>query len=105
MNHLTHATLTQLQAYVADMELRRGFSTESAQDKCLLLTEEVGELCKAIRKHHTAIKTDVSANPQNVGDELADVLIYLLSIANITKVDLGEALVAKETKNEQRKWA
>lgn len=105
MNRLAQSTLVQLQAYVADMEIRRGFATESVQDKCLLLTEEVGELCKAIRKNHTSIKTDVNSAGQNVGEELADVLMYLLAIANKTEVDLGAALTAKEAKNEQRKWA
>ncbi|TKW61488.1 MAG: hypothetical protein DI628_02380 [Blastochloris viridis] len=105
MDHLPQSTLTQLQAYVAEVELRRGFASESIQDKCLLLTEEVGELCKAIRKHHTSIKMANDAKPQNVAEELADVLMYVLAIANKTGINLAEALVEKETKNEQRKWA
>lgn len=105
MTYFSHATLTQLQAYVAEVELRRGFASESVQDKCLLLAEEVGELCKAVRKHHTSITTATDAKPQNVGEELADVLMYVLAIANKTEINLGEALLAKETKNEQRKWA
>ncbi len=105
MKNLQQATLAQLQAYVAEVELRRGFAAETVQDKCLLLAEEVGELCKAIRKHHTSITTATDAKPQNVAEELADVLMYVLAIANKTEINLAEALIAKETKNEQRKWA
>lgn len=104
-NAFALTTLAQLQAYVAEVELCRGFAAESVQDKCLLLTEEVGELCKAIRKHHTDIKMATDAKSQNVGEELADVLMYVLAIANKTGTNLSEALAAKEAKNEQRKWA
>ncbi len=103
--NLTQSTLQQLQVYVAEIELRRGFAAETVQDKCLLLTEEVGELCKAIRKHHTSIKMASDAASQNVGEELADVLMYVLALANKTGVNLADALVAKEEKNEKRTWA
>lgn len=97
-------TLADLQAYATKIEAERGFDSESLQDKCMLLTEEVGELMKAIRKHHTTIKTATDAKPQSVSEELADVLSYVLHIANKTGVDLAEALAAKETKNLQRVW-
>ena len=39
--------LKDYQAYVAALETERGFCSQSAKDKCLLLGEEVGELFKA----------------------------------------------------------
>ena len=36
------ATLADLQAYIAEMEVERGFSDQSTIEKCLLLGEEVG---------------------------------------------------------------
>lgn len=38
----------------------------------------------------------------NIADEVADILIYLLSFANITKIDLESAVLEKIRKNEQR---
>ncbi len=43
-------TLKDLQQYVHDLEAERGFDTQPAIDKCLLLGEEMGELFKAVRK-------------------------------------------------------
>jgi len=43
-------TVKELQKYINDMIDIRGFDDETAQDTMLLLTEEVGELAKAIRK-------------------------------------------------------
>lgn len=97
-------SLADLQAYAKKIEAERGFDSESLQDKCMLLTEEVGELMKAIRKHHTTIKTATDAKPQNVAEELSDVLSYVLHIANKTGTNLADAMAAKETKNLMRVW-
>jgi NTP pyrophosphatase (non-canonical NTP hydrolase) len=35
-------------------------------------------------------------------DELADVLIYCLALANVLEVDISEAVLAKLTRNQQR---
>ena len=52
MLSLKQATaLDNLQRYVAEMEEERGFSNRDVVQQCLLLGEEVGELCKAVRKH------------------------------------------------------
>jgi NTP pyrophosphatase (non-canonical NTP hydrolase) len=101
----TPFTLADFAAYAKRIEAERGFDGESLQDKCMLLTEEVGELMKAIRKHHTAIKTAADAAPQNVAEELADVFSYVLHIANKTGTDLAAALRDKELKNLKRSWS
>lgn len=41
---------------------------------------------------------------QAFAEELADVMLYLLQIASITDVDLGEAVMHKLDKNYQRTW-
>ncbi len=97
-------TLTDLQNYVSQMEAERGFEHQSVQDKCLLLGEETGELFKAVRKAQ-GIATDPESHVGEVGDELADVLIYLCAIANRCGVDLEEALRLKEVKNHARRWS
>ena len=47
-----NAQLKEFQIYVSELENERGFSEQTAKDKCLLLGEEIGELFKAIRKYN-----------------------------------------------------
>jgi NTP pyrophosphatase (non-canonical NTP hydrolase) len=51
----------------------------------LWLVEEVGELAKAIRKK----------DPENMSEELADILAWLASLANILDIDLEEVALKK----------
>ena len=73
----------------------------------LLLTEEVGELAKAIRKNQTSMSIDKSkiGNYNTVQSEVADVFIVLCSICNKLDIDLYTALKEKEKENVGRKWS
>lgn len=55
-------TLMQIQEYLEKIIEIRGFSDESIEETMLILTEEVGELAKAIRKEKTNIKIDNNKN-------------------------------------------
>lgn len=92
--------LRDLQEYYGRMAALRGFSRESPQDTMLLLTEEVGELARAIRKRVQLARADQS--PGDPGAELADVQLYVLHLANVIGVDLAQAVVAKELVNHAR---
>jgi NTP pyrophosphatase (non-canonical NTP hydrolase) len=96
-------TLKDYQEYVNMLEMQRGFIDQNAIVKCLLLGEEMGELFKAIRKTMN-IKTDVNANIGSVKEEIADILIYLCSIANRFDIDIEEAFREKEEINKKREW-
>ncbi len=96
-------TLRDFQRYVRQMEEERGFARQDALDKCLLLGEEVGELFKAIRKTR-GLSVELGAEYGAVGEELADVLIYLCAIANRFDIDLERAFREKEAINAQRTW-
>lgn len=96
-------SLSELQRYVEWLEEDRGFSDQTILEKCLLLGEEVGELFKAVRKS-SGLAVDADSEEREVADELADVLIFLGSIANRAGVDLDEALRAKEAVNRTRVW-
>ncbi len=96
--------LADLQTYVSALEKERGFADQTVIEKCLLLGEEVGELFKAIRKAE-GVATETGVVTGEVGEELADVLIMLLSVANHTDIDLELALRAKEEKNKTRSWS
>lgn len=97
-------SISRLQKYISKVVIKRGFGDESTSDILLLMVEEVGELAKAIRKH-IGLKVDVADNAdRRIASELADVLIYLLDLANSCNVDLAKALLEKEAENEKRHW-
>jgi len=97
-------TLGDLQRYVADLEAERGFGDQTARDKCLLLGEEIGELFKAVRRAE-GLMVDHASTFGEIGDELADALIYLCAIANRYGIDLETAFRDKEAVNHRRTWA
>lgn len=97
------ATLSDFQKYVVELEQERGFDQQTVLEKCLMLGEEVGELFKAIRKLE-GIKTDPASKVGNLEGELADVFIFLCSIANRYDIDLEQAFLNKEAINQMRTW-
>ena len=103
MPELSTATLANIQLYVTELENERGFIDQTVLQKCLLLGEEVGELFKAIRKTEK-ISTDKNSQSFHVGEELADILIYICAIANRCGIDLEEAFRVKEEINKKRVW-
>jgi len=96
-------TLRDFQEYVKRLEAERGFKQQNAIEKCLLLGEEMGELFKAVRKT-MKLKTDVNANIGSIDEELADIMIYVCSIANRFDIDLEQAFRKKEEHNKKRIW-
>lgn len=97
-------TLADFQHYVSELEIERGFTDQPAKDKCLLLGEEIGELFKAIRKAE-GIATDPKSKVGEIQDELADIFIYMCSIANRYDINLKQAFLEKEEKNRKRIWS
>ncbi len=96
-------SLRSLQEYVWQINIDRGFVTESPSDKMVMLVEEVGELAKAIRKLAGMKFTD-STKQTDIEEELADVQIVLLGLASMLKVDMLDVVRAKEQKNRGRTW-
>lgn len=91
-----------MQRYYARMSDVRGYGTSEALEALLLLTEEVGELAHAIRKHTKMDRTRPFAAELNVAEELADVQLFLLTLANTLEADLAGAVREKERVNHQR---
>jgi NTP pyrophosphatase (non-canonical NTP hydrolase) len=69
----------------------------------LFMTEEVGEVAKAIRKE-LGFDGNKPENIDHLAEELVDVLNYVLDIANNYNVDLESAFRAKWIKNSTRTW-
>ena len=48
---------------------------------------------------------DESHDKDELSSELADVMLYLLQLASISDIDLGDAVMKKLEKNYQRTWS
>ncbi len=96
-------TLADIQEYVSKLEAERGFEGNTLQQSALLLGEEIGELFKALRKAQK-MSLDKKSSVGSVDEELADVLIYICSIANRSGIDLEQAFRDKEEVNKKRIW-
>jgi NTP pyrophosphatase (non-canonical NTP hydrolase) len=100
-------TLSDLQAHIKAVCAARGWDKNSHLEIFLLFMEEIGELANGIRKVsklHTQ-KTIVEAEEkENLEGEFADVLNYLLDLANYFDVDLEKAFRNKDERNKNRHW-
>lgn len=105
MAHLPeHPTLSELQQYMDAVCQERGWTKDSYAEKFLLFTEEVGELAKAIRKDQGLYKEPGKQSRFELEEEFADVLSYLLDLANLFQIDLEAAFREKERVNATRTW-
>jgi NTP pyrophosphatase (non-canonical NTP hydrolase) len=100
----THPTLPELQRYMDEICKERGWTKDSYAEKFLLLSEEIGELAKAIRKTQGLYQEKTRQKHIELEEEFADVLSYLLDLANCFQVDLEAAFREKEQVNATRTW-
>ena len=86
--------------YLQDYIRQKDYRPEYVKDYFLKLSEEVGELSRAMRKGLKA------KNPENIkgtiDEELWDVIYYTLAIANIYDIDLEKVIKVKEEMNSTR---
>lgn len=100
----TQASLQQWQAYLQQLCAARGWDQATHLQTWLLLSEELGELAKAIRNQDGLFQEAQSHPTLNLQEEFADVFSYLFQLANQCGVDLTQALRDKEHRNAQRHW-
>ena len=86
-------TVKYLQNYIK----QKDHHPELLKDYFLKLTEEVGELSRAMRKNLIAENTEHIKG--TIDEELWDVIYYTLAIANIYDIDIEEVIKAKEELN------
>ena len=85
--------LKQLQKRVYQNKVAQGFNVTDVYQEFCYTYGELSEAC------------DSYAHKGNdVGEELADVMIYLLGLCEILGIDLEEELLAKIGKNEKRRY-
>jgi NTP pyrophosphatase (non-canonical NTP hydrolase) len=95
--------MQDLQDYIAQALVFRGFEKQSVQDELLMLCEEVGELAKAIRQSQNKPKATDSESFEVVY-EVADVIWMTLPIARRLGISAEQAVRDKEEKNQKRTW-
>ena len=100
-----YPTLKDLQTYVDEVCKERGWVKDTYAEKFLLFTEEIGELAKAIRNVKGLYEEKAKQSKKiELEEEFADVLSYLLDLANCFQVDLEKAFREKEQVNLTRTW-
>lgn len=96
--------LVDYQRFHRALDRDKGFSADPGVN-FMLLQEEVGELARAFRQHRLAAQAGQGdAALAAVREELADVLAYVLKLANYAGVDLETAYLEKMRRNEARAW-
>jgi len=96
--------IRELQKYIWQKNIDRGFAEESVEKKMLMLTEEVGELAKAVRGY-VGMGFSTTTSTSEAAEEIADILIITLGLASKLNVDVYNALENKEAKNDKRTWS
>ena len=106
MIELSHnASMAEYQRYVARLEELKGWQDADLARNCFLMGEEVGELFAAVRRLEGADPATRTTGVAHVGEEIVDVMNYLLAIANRLEIDLEAAFREKNERNQARSWS
>lgn len=98
------SSVEELQKYIKDMFEVRGFRTSLLERMCLL-TEEMGELAKEVRKTDKNLLVDVNKDySSNLENEITDVFICLMGMCEFLDMDIVQGLKNKEEINFKREW-
>ncbi len=98
------SSVEELQKYIKDMIQVRGFRNSLLERMCLL-TEEMGELAKEVRKTDKNLAIDVNKQySSNLENEITDVFICLMGMCELIDMDIVKGLKNKEEINFNREW-
>lgn len=96
------ADLQELQSLVGKTRRERGFTMDPLRI-FVLLSEEVGELARELKR--TWSPNYEAFSKQDLEDEIADVLVCLLALANQFEINVERALTRKLLdKDSRRSW-
>ena len=85
--------LKELQKQIYQNKVDKNFNVTDINKEFCLIYGEVSEAYEAWRKHK-----------DDLGEELADVAIYLFGLAEILNIDLENEIVRKVYKNSKREY-
>lgn len=98
------SSVQDIQKYIKDMIEVRGFRNSLLERMCLL-TEEIGELAKEVRKTDNNIVLDIGKDySSNLENEITDVFICLMGMCELIDMDIVQGLKNKEEINFKREW-
>jgi len=101
MNPATIKQLTELAIRFRDERDWRQF--HNFKDMALSMSLEVAELCELMQwKNGEELSAHLVANRQRVGEELSDVLFWVLVIANDLNIDIDDAFRQKLEENAKK---
>ncbi|MBQ4088415.1 MAG: hypothetical protein IJC56_00855 [Clostridia bacterium] len=86
--------LKKLQEQVYANKVSHGFNVTSVDEEVCHIMSELAEAWEAYRKK----------GPEDFAEELADIAIYLLGLAEIQGIDLEREIIKKMEKNAARKY-
>jgi NTP pyrophosphatase (non-canonical NTP hydrolase) len=99
-----NATLLALQRFHRLLDEEKGFDRDLLRNVAFLVGE-LGEMVCAIQDLRRPDGTmDPPQLKEQIGEELADVLAYVLKLANYADIDLQAAYLRKMRHNLQRSW-
>jgi len=85
--------LKKIQKDIFQNKLNKNFNTTDVNKEFCYTYGELGEAYDAYRK-----KKD------DLGEELTDVVIYLMGLSEMLKIDLEDEILKKISKNEKREY-
>lgn len=85
--------LNKLQKEVWQNKVKKNFNTTNVNLEFNLLQTEIAEAFRAYLNKQ-----------KNLGEELADVAIYLFALAKMLKINLGDEIFKKIKKNKKREY-
>ncbi|MGN0573492.1 MAG: MazG nucleotide pyrophosphohydrolase domain-containing protein [Acutalibacteraceae bacterium] len=85
-------TIEALQAYLSDRYAGRA----DEHGLFMKLVEEIGEVAEVLNKRAGYKSSDGSELQEKLGEELADMLHYIVAIAAINGIDLNNIIIQKD---------
>lgn len=99
-------TLKELQEKVKQFNLERDWDQfHNPKDLLVALVSEVGELADCYRWLSDKEMDDIHSHPakkQKVKEEIADIIMYLLTLSYKIDIDIAEAVQEKVEKNKNK---
>lgn len=104
-NHIMNddsTTLSQIKALINEFKAKRGWGKEDPKDIALSLVLESSEV---LEHFQWLTGQDVATNPkikQAIGEEMSDVLWWVVSLGLALDIDVAEAFAHKIVKNNEK---
>src|SRR3989344_1400911 len=104
-NEIPIKQIETLQEYIVKKGNERGFSSETLNERLLILVEEIGELMKAVRVNKKRFIDNKLKYDGDLEGEISDILTMIFWTAEKLNIDVSKAFKKKEKVNNKRVWA